>query len=415
MNCRPTSTRTMQGRVLAILILLVGGCVSPEQARDGENDPPGDTVRVFVPGAPTKVAPVPNNQIEAVVSVSPDGRVVLTCFHGLFTETSPGYASTDGGVSWKRMAFPAHAGPGGDCETAILEDGSWAFLASTVAGATVLVSRDAGATWTVNNLAALPVNGLADRPWLEAVGNELWLAYMPLNFQPGTIAFTKSKDHGATWSVPIHIGTPGPDTVVVRHGHFAVGNGTVWLPMVRGEPADTAPRTVQIASTKDGGLTWQTRDIHKSTTVVGDWPSLARTEANDLIFLVTGRAPSNHRSILALYQADGGAWSEPELIHDGGGGFGAEWPWIAGGNGRNATFIVEGAFHNDTKHLWMGRIDAGTRRVEQWPLMGRTGVEFASVDHDAQGNAYAVWVASGDAQYFLRATLETRPATPHAP
>lgn len=399
-------------RLLPALLcaLVVAGCTTPAV------DPPVDAPILPSPLVPvlsdiTKVADNPNSQSEASITVSPDGQTLLTCFHGFFSSLSPGYASTDGGATWTRMQFPVQGGIGGDCETALLDDGSWAFLASTVAGATVLVSRDNGATWASNPLAAIPVNGLADRPWLVGVGNELWLAYMPLNSQPGTIGFTKSADHGATWSVPALIGTPAPATVAVRHGHMVRDGPAVHIPMVRALPATDEPRTVQVATTTDGGATWVIEDIHVGTDINHDWPSMAVTESGDRIVVVTAAGAT---SILGLHQPPNGTWSEPFLVHDATNST-VTWPSIDGGAGRHATFVVDGAAVNRTQHAWLGRIDLADRSIQQWDL-GEGGVEFASVDHDAAGNAYAVWTLD-DAQRFVRLDLvdESRDsATPPA-
>jgi hypothetical protein len=390
----------------ALLAAALAGCTGPAPA-DGPGPGPAPARPAFLLGNATQVAPVPNNQAEAVVTVAPDGKTVLTCFHGLFQQTSPGHASTDGGATWRQLAFPPEAGPGGDCETALLEDGSWAFLASTVAGATVLVSRDQGATWTVNQVTAIPTNGLADRPWLAGVGNELWLAYMPLNFQPGTVGFTKSADHGRTWSTPVWVGTPGPDTVSVRHGHPVVTPEGVQVPMVRYEPSGLGPRVVQVASSKDGA-SWSLEEAYRGAAVVGDWPSMAVTEAGDRLLLVTG-THNGTRAILGLHQPPGGAWSQPFPVHAPRSPQSASWPWVDAGNGRNATFVVEGAAHEGRDHLWVGRIDLATLRIEQWPVWPAPGVEFASVDHDAAGNAFVAWVDVGDAQYVVKGTLAGSP------
>ena len=387
-------------RVVLLLSLVLAGCTTPVASEAPGPEAPGAPELVWSLGDPSVVAPVPNNQVEAALTVSPDGQTVLTCFHGLFTETSPGYASTDGGESWTRMAFPPEAGVGGDCETALLEDGSWAFLASTVAGATVMVSQDNGTTWIVSQAAAIPINGLADRPWLAGVGNELWLTYMPLYVQPGTIGFTKSTDHGQTWSTPILIGTPGPDSVSVRHGHMVVGDGTVYIPMVRYSIMGTGLRVVQLASSRDG-VSWEIDEVIRTNEILGDWPSLALTEAGELVMAVTLAG----RSIGYMVRHADGAWDELGVLHDAGDA-GASWPWIDGGNGHNATFIVEGRAADGERQLWIGRIDALTGAIKEWPVWPGPGVEFASVDHDREGRAYAAWVAGGDAQYFVRSNWD---------
>jgi hypothetical protein len=405
----------MRWAAVAALLVLTSGCIGglgdDEVERQNVTEPASTNDSAgFELSEPVEVAPQPNSQAEAAVSVSADGQTVLTCFHGFFTETSPGYVSLDGGETFQRVDFPDKAGPGGDCETAITPEGVWVFLASTVAGATVLVSEDRGETWTVNQLSAIPTNGMADRPWIEAVGEKLWLAYQPLFAQPGTIGFTKSTDYGESWSVPQHIGTPGPETASVKHGHFAIGQEAVYLPMVR-YPGFAAPgeRTVQLAKTTDGGESWTVEDVYRGAEIADDWPSLAVTEHGDKLFLVTsseGGAGTTH----VLHQPPGGAWTEPVPVHEPE-NEGSFWPWISGGHGRNATFILSGGEHEGTSHVWVGRIDASDLSVETWPVGPEPWVEFASVDHDAEGNAFAVWT-DDQAQYLVKGTVAEASAEP---
>ena len=74
------------------------------------------------------------------------------------------------------------------------------------------------------------------------------------------------------------------------------------------------------------------------------------------------------------------------------------------GSGRNATFIVEGGRYDGTRQLWIGRMDATDLTIKQWPMWPSPGV-----DHDAEGNPYAVWIDGGDAQYFVRGMMEPMP------
>ena len=401
---RATLRLVMRTTVVALVgLVALAGCLQPTTPPERPGGGMDDAAPPFTLGEVTRVAPKPNSQTEAAVSVSPDGRVVLTCFHGFFQETSPGYASTDGGRTWRAMEFPAEAGVGGDCETALLEDGSWVFLSSTVAGATVLVSRDEGDTWLANPLTAVPLNGLADRPWIEAVGDEIWLVYMPLFVQPGTVGFTKSTDHGETWSTPTLVGTPPPERPSVRIGHPAVADGAVHIPLVRHDAPGSlgvagTERSLQVATTTDGGATWSIEEVRRGADVHADWPSMAVTGAGDLLVAYAGDSVGD--GLHVLHRPPGGAWGEPVLVHDADGA-GVTWPWIDGGRGRNATFIVRGALHEDAPHVWVGRIDAATMTVQQHPVGKDPRVEFASLDHDAGGRAHAVWT-DADAQYFVK-------------
>jgi hypothetical protein len=400
--------------VVLLLASVLAGCSGSGPPAPGPV-PESPAEAAFALEPPIHVAANPNNQAEAVVSVSPDGLTVLTCFHGFFSSLSPGYASTDGGLTWRRMEFPATGGVGGDCETALTGSGAWVFLASTVAGATVLVSTDQGASWASNPVTAIPTNGLADRPWIEAVGDELWLAYMPLNFQPGTVGFVKSTDLGRTWSLPVHVGLPGPEGVTVRHGHFAVANatGAVHLPMVRALPDGTTPRVVQVWTTSDGGESWTGEDALSSTQVIADWPSMGVSEAGDQFVAYTGYTENGSAGTFGLHRAPGAtAFSQGFTLHDPGEAS-ATWPWIAGGAGRKAHFVVEGGpdAEEGPGRLWIGEVDGATLEVRQVPVGEEPFVEFASLDHDASGRVYAVWVDNEDGQYLVRSSVDPAPGT----
>ncbi len=378
-------------------MLTLSGCATVAPIEGTVEAPESMATPVFGLGPEIIVAPNPNTQSEAVISVSADGMTVLSCFHGFFSSLSPGVVSHDGGATWDGVPLPMEGLVGGDCETALMEDGTWVFLASTVAGATVMVSEDNGTTWTTNQLAAIPTNGLADRPWIEVVGDELWLIYMPANVQPGTVGFTKSTDKGTSWSTPSHIGMPGPTTYNVHHGHFQVTADSVQIPIVRSATQQVTGRVVQIASTTDGGQTWELEQIYEGTQLVGDWPGLAITETGRRMVTVTGEGAMD-RDLFALIEQNG-TWSNPILLVDGD-ATRESWSFADGANGDNATFVVSGDSGRGG-HVTVGRIDLKTLELTTWRMENSQSVEFASVDHDAAGRPFIAWTGV-DEQFFVK-------------
>jgi hypothetical protein len=81
----------------------------------------------------------------------------------------------------------------------IMEDGTWVVVFDTIASATIAVSHDEGATWSLNYASALPIG--VDRPWLASYEDALYMSYADvMAVAPGLGIFATSTDHGRTWS-----------------------------------------------------------------------------------------------------------------------------------------------------------------------------------------------------------------------
>jgi hypothetical protein len=332
---------------------------------------------------------------EGCIAVSRDGRNVLAGFHGRFMEFSPGYSSQDGGRTWNRLSFPP-AGVSGDCAVAIMDDGSWVFLGSTILGATVLVSGNMGATWSMNALSALPLSGgWADRPWIMGYDGEIWMAYMPAYGAPGGITFTKSTDHGRNWALPRTIGE-GLDGSTVKIGQLVRGGNEVFLPFTRTTTlAESmgAPAELLVAVTSDAGESWFVEKVPHEAHF--DWPSMGITDSGHQVLAFTS---ARDGALTVVSRIGGTPWSQPTALH-GGNGTRTMWPFLDGGHGSNVTWLVSSP-NAVSEDLWLGRFDAASGESTKL-VLGEGWIEFASVDHDANGTAYVSW-SNWDDRWFAK-------------
>lgn len=356
-----------------------------------------------------------NGQREAVVSVSKAGDVILSCMHGDFAAPISALVSQDAGLTWTSLALPSDAPPAGDCATTIFDDGRWAFAASSRQGASTYVTSDGGKTWTSNHQVAVgayvggPIFNV-DRPWIHAVGEDLWFTWMPGKDVPGTVMARVSSDGGLTWTDPAPVGLPAADSTNVRHAQPVDYGGRVYVAMmryqvVRDETVLTGQRALEIASSADG-VTWEVERVLTDKRIIPDWPSLAITQSGHMVLMFTYQLESGSRGIAAISKQPEGLWGDPFEVHDPGEAE-SSWPWIDGGVGNRTTFIVHGAEIGGQKRIWLGSMDAATQDWSIWPV-GEGLVEFASVDHTEAGTAWAAWTISDDAQFVAR--LEPSPS-----
>lgn len=350
--------------------------------------------------APVLAGTYPNQQGEAFVEVSPDGQTVLTCAHGEFRQSSPMYASTDGGTTWRTLTPPLDSPIGGDCEVALSGD-TWVFLASTVASATVLVTQDQGATWSVNPLSAIPTNGLADRPWIAFAGDRLLISYMPLWMQPGLIATMASDDLGQTWSMPVYASAIAPGQTSTVQGHFLVdpSDGTVRIPLVKTmgtELNQVGPVVLSMAVSRDQGTSWTEEPVRGPFTAYFAYSTAVAQGGDGTLYWPFLQDGDGGVDTLVLTSTDGGAtWSEPVRVVQGQAP--ASIPW---GHGRpdgsmDLVWTDDGAVAGAEPgpSVLFLRLDARhPGLVTGLVAVTAVGVtpEFSAVGHDGDGRAFVV-------------------------
>ena len=387
----------MHARTLAaLLIVAIAGCAAP----GAEPDTPEPAVADLLAfDEPIVAGAYPNSQAEAFIEASPDGQTLLTCAHGEFRESSPMYASTDGGTTWRQLAAPADSPFGGDCEVALNGD-TWVFLASTVASATTLVTQDQGATWSVNPVAAVPTNGLADRPWISFDGDRLLLSYMPLWFQPGLIGTMFSDDLGQTWSVPSYASQVAPGQTSAVQGQFLVdpSDGSVRIPLVKTmgtEINQVGSITLALSTSADHGATWTERTVKGPFQAYFAGSTAVAQGGDGTLYWTYYADVAGKVATFVMVSADRGAsWGEPVSVN-----LGSLPASIAWGDGRPDGSMDLVWAGNDTQadgkpQVTVLRLDHRVPglvvdRFDFAPLEA-TAPEFVTLEHDAAGNAYVV-------------------------
>src|SRR5687768_11361058 len=191
----------MRNPALAFALLAfvapLSGCFGGDGADDGGDGPTPDGAMTAWPFSSILVGP--GGDAETSVLVGPDG-LVLACSHGGFGQPSPSWVSEDSGDTWRRLDPQPNPIVSGDCDWAVLDDGTWAIVYDTIASATVATSTDRGQSWFLNYVATLPVAGV-DRPWLASEGNTMYMAYANvMAVEPAINMFAVSRDRGRTWT-----------------------------------------------------------------------------------------------------------------------------------------------------------------------------------------------------------------------
>lgn len=347
---------------------------------------------------------------ETGVAVSPDGNVVLACSHGGFTQPSPLWASIDSGQTFRRIDPQPNPIVSGDCDLAITANGDWYIVYDTVASATVAASSDHGRTWRLHYFAAPPFGGV-DRPWLQAVGDEVLLVYADvMAAEPFVAMFTKSADGGRTWSPPRPMGV-FPDArqqpncflghpIVHDHGRTIRAPINCWNGVTGGDAP--FPNTIHLLTSRDAGATWTTQRVRgpDSTAhriVIGAY-------AGDALVLVFTTGHPRVDVNVVMSRDEGATWSEPMVVaHQTSMRLG--WPWIDARADGSATLAWMNVTQDDspTWQVHAARIQTSTGLSLEFegpvgePAKGDALYEFLMVRHDAQGRAHIVYPVPGDA------------------
>ncbi|MEA3136036.1 MAG: repeat-like domain [Thermoplasmata archaeon] len=378
--------------LLVGLGLALGGCLdggSPLGKDGGDGLPTGDALAGW-----TSTLAGPGGDAESSLAVSADGQTILACSHGGFTQPSPLWASTDGGATYRRIDVEPNQPFDGDCDVAITDDGTWHIVYDTVASATFASSSDQGATWFVHPFTAEPLGGV-DRPWILAVGDDVVLIWADVMAAlPFLAFFTKTSDHGRTWSPHSVIGTFTPADVncFIAHPLALDGGATFQVPIVCGGlQDDTGQGPVYIMESTDDGLTWD-----RIPTGVRSGGSTTGSYAGDGGLWLTVSHPDGDGSAHGVVHSTdrGHTFTEP-LWLDGNVTPGFGWFWVDGRPDGSATSVWMDALDNGT---WQAaaagvRIEAGQPVLDAFGHVGPLGeeaplYEFFMVRHDASGQAF---------------------------
>ncbi|HUR25399.1 MAG TPA: sialidase family protein [Candidatus Thermoplasmatota archaeon] len=383
----------MDLRAACLVTMMVGlglaGCL------DGSG--PGDAV-VDGSGSPfaltswDSMLAGPGGDAESSLAVSADGQTILACSHGGFTQPSPLWASTDGGDTFRRIEVQPNQPFDGDCDVAITADGTWHIVYDTVASATFASSSDEGATWFVHPFTAEPLGGV-DRPWILAAGDDVVLIWADVMAAlPFVAFFTKTSDHGRTWTphTPIATFTPADVFCFIAHPLAIDDGATFQVPIVcNGLQDDTGTGAVYIMESTDGGLTWD-----RIQTGVRSGGSITGSYAGDGgLWLTVSQPDGDGMAHGIVHSTDRGRTFTDALWIDGNVTPGFGWFWVDGRPDGSATAVWMDAHENGTWQAAAARLtfDAAPRveaighvgpLAEEAPLY-----EFFMVKHDGSGRA----------------------------
>jgi len=381
---------------LLAVALLLAGCLSGPPAGPVTLPPAGFTHTQVGTGGDT----------ETSLAVSADGRTVLACSHGGFTQPSPWWASTDGGATFTQLE-PSPAPPvGGDCDVAIGTDGSWYEVFDSLMSVAIVATHDQGKTWVWSYLND-PLVGNVDRPWIQAVGDDLVVTYADIMAdQPYAVFAIRSTDHGATWSLPAVVANVhGPDATNCWVGHpTSIGFQLMLVPLGCWVGAEANVGTVQV-------------QFARSETAGADWvqePPLALQQARGVptasfapdgtLWLAFVAGPDGGHEVMAATSSDDGhSFADPIPVAPIAGD--SDWPWIDGRPDGSADVTwMEHAPNGTAGPTYRAHVARVSREpfavVSSQPIgpswAGDMSYEFFMVRHDDHGTAFVVHPMDGD-------------------
>jgi hypothetical protein len=388
--------------VVAIFVCFLAGCLStgspPSATRDVH-----PTVDASLLTSPAKLLG-PGADAESSLAVSPDGKTILACSHGGFTQVSPLWASTDSGASFKRIEPQPNQPFNGDCDVAIADDGSWYITYDTAASATVAATPDQGATWRINYVDAMPYGGV-DRPWIQAAGGKtVYLSYQNVAPQGSIDTLAVSTDAGLTWVPHVVSRAEPPQWVnsVAGHPFLADGGRTIYVLIARAGQGNGGPRQLDLAISRDAGTTWATQRI-TNPAAIGGLPTATRA-ADGTLYLAYTR-PSATRGIgdivVSFSKDDAKTWVGPGVVAANESVAGFPTTWIDGRPDGSATLAwMTSRKMEDGTTVWqlsVARVSSGAGlKVEFQGRVGPAGApttlyEFPMVRHDQTGRAYVAF------------------------
>lgn len=385
----------------SVVLLALAGCWSPSV-------PPSTSGPVPVPGGAASVLAhtLIGNGGDAETShfVSPDGKTILACSHGGFTQPSPLWVSEDGGDTFRRL-FPSPSPPvGGDCDVTITSDGSWYMVFDSLVSITVVGTSDQGNTWRFAYVTD-PLLTNVDRPWIQAVGNTLYLTYADLMAtQPIVLLFSQSNDRGRTWSVPALVTLPpAADETNCWVGHLVARDEgrTIRIPINCWNMAATGSGNdaIYFATSQDGGARWALEHVADGIGV-----PTASYGSDGSLWLAYATRDGSSVAVEARVAREGGSAFAPPMTVATLALDAFDWPWIDArpdGSASVAWMNLDTSEARTTFQPIIARVAANAPSPEfvvpiGEPWTGTTTFEFFMVKHDAAGHAYVVYPLGGD-------------------
>jgi len=225
--------------------------------------------------------------------------------------------SSDGGQTWApEKPICTCSGVAGQYDPVLATTASGAVYATWMNSNTIVFSKstDHGATWTT----PLKVSGKswADKPWIgvSANGTDVYIAYESRS----VLQLASSHNGGTAFSTPVSVNT---DTSVYRYpnGFAVLPNGTAVLADSKyngGSAKTTGPVDIEVWRTTNGGTSWS-KVIVDSTLFTGvnfetsSTTTIAADSAGTLVTEYSGAVnPGGVTRLFTRRSTDGGAtWS----------------------------------------------------------------------------------------------------------
>lgn len=277
-----------------------------------------------------------HTQNETTIGV--DGNTVIAGWNG-YTDTGlfMGVArSTDGGDLWTTSLLAGHTVMS-DPAIRAAGAGRWyyAYLAQGGFGGPdidifVRRSTDDGATWQ-DPVDASQNGSFDDKPYIDAAGDEVLVAWADFGFSPARVRASRSLDGGLSYGNISLLSSTAPGNgacpVIAPDGDYFV----FW----RG----SAQESLWVARSTNDGISWtRNRGIVDMNPLPSSLPggfrivNLPTADADpltgDLLVLWNDQRFGNP-DILAIRSSDGGlSWSAPVRVNDDGGTRAQWFPWV---------------------------------------------------------------------------------------
>lgn len=416
--CRPAQSQPMRWPALLVLLLVFpAGCLSDDAADPGApGDGPGIQALEFQ--VPTTIVAACDGCYEPAVAVDDEGRIFATGGSGFATIA----VSLDGGATFTAKPAPTppdalptdFAGSSGDDVVQVAPWGwlyysrLWSDTGGIAAGGLHLAaSEDAGETWVMNQFMQLRTDPVsrsftADRQWYAFDGDQT--VYLVFNCGASvTICMRRSDDRGMTWAMPVDVVLPADHTFPSPAGFPAVGPDGTILVAYFGDPrpdASTGARSIKVASSRDGGVTWRqstayTHPLEEGTSG-GGWP-----EATILVdgTWIAGWSTSDGVLHFAASSDAGASWSDPVSYTPEQTG-GASHPWLR----PRAEGGFDAVWFGSGPSVQAGRFDADAMLLAHAtvPEEGGGQSDYSFFDHTADGRiAVAYLTPGGDFRYAV--------------
>ena len=349
-RCRPFDVRIF---ALCCLVLVTTAALSQAGSSKGSALEP-------LPRAPaakvTNLTPAPGFFNETSIAVNPwNPRELVAAYQ---VNATVAY-SRDGGQSWRKAedTAPKDYRISGDVSVAFGADGAaylcyiafdrlgtayyWAHNA-TRNGIFVRRSPDGGKSWEKQAQAVLahttqPGIPFEDKPYLVAdntsgpYSGNLYVGWTQFTLEKSVILFSRSSDHGASWSAPVeistHEGLPRDDNGSVEGFTGAVApDGALYVVWADGN-------NIAFEVSRDGGKTFapsrsivETAPPYFQVTGIGrsnGFPQIGLDPASGLLYVTWSDYRNGDIDVFAATSANHGeSWSKPvrvnsDPLHDG--------------------------------------------------------------------------------------------------